>query len=256
MISSYRGLLLSSSQTSTHYSNPLLLLFNKRGDILLPLQNLRALRDDMRKKGWTIDSFRFPFNGVNYIVLVILYLPGEKKDQYALVKLDFLHPKDFKYYLPVPANSIRLFVDDHVLRDFFRLPELEFPGNAILTLIRQLGYCTPTKVNTAKHPTEKEAIIYSLSDGNSEDAEKLYCFAVKRNPVLINKETNTHRQLKRSAYNDHKTKILRSSLYQKLGKDDTISFCYSNDPTMDHPDEVIIANWLKKKEKEQALQLV
>ena len=53
----------------------------------------------MRKKGWTIDSFRFPFNGVNYIVLVILYLPGEKKDQYALVKLDFLHPKDFKYHL-------------------------------------------------------------------------------------------------------------------------------------------------------------
>lgn len=49
---------------------------------MLPLQNLRALRDDMRKKGWTIDSFRFPFNGVNYIVLVILYLPGEKKDQY------------------------------------------------------------------------------------------------------------------------------------------------------------------------------
>lgn len=46
----------------------------------------------MRKKGWTIDSFRFPFKGVNYIVLVILYSPEEKVDKYALVKLDFLHP--------------------------------------------------------------------------------------------------------------------------------------------------------------------
>lgn len=221
-----------------------------------PLQNLRALRDDMRRKDWKIDSFRFPFNGVNYIVLVILYLPGEKKDQYALVKLDFLYPENFKRHLPVPANSIRLFVADHVLRDFFRLPEREFPGNAILTLIRQLGYCTPTKVNTTKPQTEKKAIIYKLSDGNSEDAEKLYCFAVKRNPVLIDKETRKPRQLKRSVYNDRKTKILRSSLYQKLGKDDTISFCYCNDPKMDYPDEVIIDNWLKKKEKEQVLQLV
>ena len=31
---------------------------------------------------------------------------------------------------------------------------------------------------------------------------------------------------------------------------------YSNDPEKDYPDEVIIANWLKKKEKEQALQLI
>ena len=60
-----------------------------------PLQNLRSLRDDMREKGWIIDSFRFPFNGVNYIVLVILYLPGEEKG-YALLKLDFLHPDNFK----------------------------------------------------------------------------------------------------------------------------------------------------------------
>ena len=79
---------------------------------------------------------------------------------------------------------------------------------------------------------------------------------MKRNPVLIDKETNKPRQLKRSAYNDRKTQILRNSLYQKLGKDDTISFCYSDDPEMDYPDEVIIANWLKKKGKEQALQLI
>ena len=62
--------------------------------------------------------------------------------------------------------------------------------------------------------------------------------------------------MKRSAYNDRKTKALRYSLYQKLGKDDTISFCYSDDPKMDYPDEVIIDNWLKKKEKELNLQPV
>ena len=210
----------------------------------------------MRKKGWIIDSFRFPFNGVNYIVLVILYLPGEEKG-YALLKLDFLHPEDFKYHLLVPANSNGLICGAMDLRIFFKIPpDYEHLGDALRTLTRELGYCTPTKVNTAKSQTEKQVIVYELSDGNGEDAEKLYCFAVKRNPVLIDKQTNEPRQLKRSAYNDRKTQILRPSLYQRLGIDDTLSFCYSNDPEMDYPDEVIIDNWLKNKEKELNLQPV
>ena len=220
---------------------------------MLPLSNLRALRDDMRKKGWIIDSFRFLFHEVNYIVLVILYLPGEEKDQYALVKLDFLHPANFNNHLLVPANSLHLIEDDFVLRKFFDLPEADHPGNALLTFTKQLGYSAPTKVNPSKPPVEKKAIIHKLSDGNSEDAEKLYCFAVKRNPVLIDRETGKPRQMRRSTYNDRKTRVLRSSLYQKLGKDDTISFCYSNDPEMDYPDEVIMDNWLKKKEKGRTL---
>ena len=210
----------------------------------------------MRKKGWTIDSFRFPFKGVNYIVLVILYLTGEEKG-YALVKLDFLHPEDFKYHLLVPANSNGLICGAMDLRIFFKIPpDYEHLGDALRTLTRELGYCTPTKVNTAKSQTEKQAIVYELSDGNSEDAEKLYCFAVKRNPVLMDKQTNEPRQLKRSAYNDRKTQILRPSLYERLGIDDTLSFCYSGDPKMDYPDEVIIDNWLKNKEKELDLQPV
>ena len=210
----------------------------------------------MRKKGWTIDSFRFPFKGVNYIVLVILYLTGEEKG-YALVKLDFLHPEDFKYHLLVPANSNGLICGAMDLRIFFKIPpDYAHLGDALRTLTRELGYCTPTKVNTAKSQTEKQAIVYELSDGNSEDAEKLYCFAVKRNPVLIDKQTNEPRQLKRSAYNDRKTQILRPSLYERLGIDDTLSFCYSGDPKMDYPDEVIIDNWLKNKEKELDLQPV
>ena len=221
-----------------------------------PLHNLRSLRDDMRKRGWTIDSFRFPFNGVNYIVLVILYLPGEEKG-YSLLKLDFLHPEDFKYHLLVPANSNGLICGAMDLRIFFRIPpDYEHLGDALRTLTKQLGYCTPTKVNTSKSQTEKQAIIYELSDGNSEDADKLYCFAVKRNPVLMDKETNEPRQSKRSSYNDRKTRIFRPTLYEKLGKDDTLSFCYSNDPEMDYPDEVIIDNWLKNKEKELNLQPV
>ena len=107
----------------------------------------------MKEKGWTIDSFRFLFKEVNYIVLVILYSPGEEKG-YALVKLDFLHPDNFKHHLLVPANSRRLICDAMDLRIFFRIPpDYEHLGNALRTLTKQLGYCTPTKANTAKSQT-------------------------------------------------------------------------------------------------------
>lgn len=222
-----------------------------------PLQNLRFLRADMQRKGWTIDSFRFPFREVNYIVLAILYSPEEAKEKYALLKLDFLHPENFKHHLLVPANSNGLMADAMELRIFFRIPpDYEHLGDALRTLTRELGYCTPTKVNTEKSQTEKKAIVYKISVENSDDAEKLYCFAVKRNPVLWDKEANTPRQLKRSANNDRKTQFLRPTLYEKLGKDDTLSFCYSNNPKMDYSDEVIIDNWLKNKEKELNLQPV
>ena len=50
-----------------------------------PLENLHALKADMEKNGWVIDSFKFHFKKVDYIVLVILYVPDEPRPQYALL---------------------------------------------------------------------------------------------------------------------------------------------------------------------------
>ena len=153
-----------------------------------PLQNLHSLRNDMRDKGWIIDSFRFLFNKVNYIVLVILYLPGEYKDQYALLKLDFLHPEDFKHHLLVDANAKGLMEDARELRIFFKIPpDYKHLGDALKTLTKQLGNCIPQKVSESKSQPEKQAMVYELSNKDSEDSEKLYCYAVRRNPVVQDK---------------------------------------------------------------------
>lgn len=221
-----------------------------------PLQNLHLLKKDMEEKGWIIDSFRFPFNNVNYIVLVILYEPGEQKKQFALVKLDFLHPENFKNHLLVPTNAVGLMAEAMVLRKFFRIKEYEKLGDALRYLTNQIGSCIPTKVCNTKSDPEQKAMIYSLSCSDSEDPEKIYCYAVRRNPKVLDKKTGELIQRKRTPYNDNKTRLRRESLYQLLGNEDTISFCYSNDPKLDYPDEVIMDNWVKNKEKEQALQLI
>ena len=84
-----------------------------------PLENLHALKMDMEAKGWVIDSFKFRFKNINYIVLVILFGPNDHKERYALVQLYFLNAKNFNHHLLVSANANGLMICAEELRRFF-----------------------------------------------------------------------------------------------------------------------------------------
>lgn len=84
-------------------------------------------------------------------------------------------------------------------------------------------------------------MVISLSKSDGEDVNKIYCFKVKRNPL---KSNNTLGQ--RTPYNDNKTRLLRPTLYEKLGKETNISFCYSKNPEDEKSDDEILANWAQK----------
>ena len=213
-----------------------------------PLQNLHTLKADMEQKGWVVDSFRFNFKKIDYIVLVMLFGPDERKDQYALVQLDFLNAKNFNHHLLVSANAGGIMLSAEELRRFFGIHYAENLGDILQQFTNLLGYHIPEKVYNTKSKNERQAIVHALSKKDGEEANKVYCYAVKRNPSIPDAATGTCRQLKRSIYNDNKTRLLRGSLYQKLGKDPTISFCYSEDPEKELADERIIANWSKKQQ--------
>lgn len=214
-----------------------------------PLQNLHSLKADMEQKGWVIDSFKFRFKKIDYIVLVILFGPDDQKEQYALVQLDFLNAKNFDNHLLVSANAGGLMIGAEELRMFFGIRYKPNLGEILQQFATELGFHIPETVSSAKSSIEKQAIVHTLNKKDGEDANKVYCYAVKRNPTMLDTATGASRQLKRSAYNDNKTRLLRGPLYKKLGKDPTISFCYCDDPEKDYPDEVIIENWIKNKSK-------
>ena len=211
-----------------------------------PLENLHALKADMEKNGWVIDSFKFHFKKVDYIVLVILYVPDEPRPQYALLQLDFLDAKNFQRHLLVPANAQKLMTDAKIIREFFDIKYEENLGEILLQFSRLLGKFIPDRVNTQKSQTEKEAMVYTLSKKDSDDPSRIYCYAVKRNPTAKDRLTGIVRQQRRSPYNDNKTRVLRRTLYNRLGGDDTLSFCYSDDPSKSRTDEEIISNWASK----------
>lgn len=215
-----------------------------------PLQNLHSLKADMEKKGWIIDSFKFRFKNIDYIVLVILFGPDDPKEQYALVQLDFLNAKNFENHLLVSANAGGLMIGAEELRMFFGIRYKPNLGEILQQFAEELGYHIPETVSESKSKIEKQAIVRTLSRKDNEDTNKLYCYAVKRNPTILDQLTGVRRQLTRSAYNDNKTRLLRGPLYKKLGKDKTLSFCYCDDPEKDYSDEVIIENWIKNKSKD------
>ena len=211
-----------------------------------PLENLHALKADMEKNGWVIDSFKFHFKKVDYIVLVILYVPDEPRPQYALLQLDFLDAKNFQRHLLVPANAQKLMTDAKIIREFFDIKYQENLGEILLQFSTWLGKFIPDRVNTQKSQTEKEAMVYTLSKKDSDDPSRIYCYAVKRNPTVKDRLTGIVRQQRRSPYNDNKTRVLRRTLYDRLGSDNTLSFCYSDDPTKSRTDEEIVSNWASK----------
>lgn len=213
-----------------------------------PLQNLHTLKADMEQKGWIIDSFKFNFKKIDYIVLVILFGPDEHKEPYALVQLHFLNAKNFNHHLLVSANAGGLMISAEKLRRFFGIHYAENLGDILQQFTALLGYHIPEKVYDAKSKIEREAIIHTLSGKDGEDASKVYCYDVRRNPSVPDAATGTRRQFKRSAYNDNKTRLLRGPLYEKLGKDDTLSFCYSDDPEKELSDAQIIANWSERQQ--------
>jgi hypothetical protein len=69
------------------------------------LENLKSLKADMQNKGWVISSFCFNYENSEYIALVILYQPNETKQEFGLLKIDFLRANDISQHLLTEANA-------------------------------------------------------------------------------------------------------------------------------------------------------
>lgn len=202
--------------------------------------NLKELKNDMENKGWSIDSFLFHYKQVQYVVLVKLYHEKEKKPQYALVKMEFINAENCS--ITIPTNS-RGFMTDIVstteIRNFFGVEYQENIGEFMQQFHTYLAGFIPKEVRENKTSREERCMVNSLSESDGEEADRIYCYKVRRNPVVNN------RQQVRSIYNDNKTRLLRRTLYEEYETDDTISFCYTDDKTKEKTDIEIKTNFAK-----------
>jgi len=196
-------------------------------------ENLKILKQDMENHGWIIEAFPFYYNNHDYIVLVKLYQNGDEKPQYALLEVEILNKNNINNNLIVPVNINGFMTDARTLREFFNINYVENIGDILRQFNEYFSGFIPTKINMNKSSDLETVMISSLSKSDSQDPNKIYCFALKRNP-----DGKT-----RSPFNDNKSRLLRPKLYEKFKNDKTVSFSYSSIKEKEKSDEEIINNF-------------
>lgn len=201
------------------------------------LNNLKNLYEDLKNNKWTICSFIFIYKGVRYVVLVKRFVGSEKRiSEFALLKLHFINQFNENNELQLEANSKGLIIPDKkMFRAFFGIEYSNNLGDIIKQFTSYLSGFVPTQIPKQISESEKSAMVKSLSHSDSENPNKIYCFAVKRN-----------QQGKRSEFNLDKTRLLRHNLYRYFKDDESISFCYSEEQEKERSDIDIIEKFSLK----------
>ena len=203
----------------------------------LPLRNLKALRDAMRKQGWVVTCFDFTYKQRGYYVTVTDYINTPKPDDFALVHLCFMRKTDITDSLSVPANQGGLMVEAQTLREFFGIEWVENLGDILHQFTEQFGKWIPVEIKDLSEG-QKKAVVRQLGTSDaSDDPDKIYCIDVRRSGKKSDGSLK-----KRSPFNSQKSEFLRPELYAKFKDDLNLRFCYSVDPSAEKTDRQIIAS--------------
>lgn len=116
------------------------------------------------------------------------------------------------------------------LRTYFEIEFFLNLGDILSQFADRFNEFIPVKVPKSYFNDQKKAMVASLSKSNSEDSNKIYCFAVKRNA----------KGSKKIEFNGNKAHLLRSFLFENYKNDDSISFCFSNNKEDERTDSEIM----------------
>lgn len=198
----------------------------------LALSNVKELLKSLRDNNWYITAFDFSYNGYEYVVVFEDLREIDRGTKYYAVMLTFIDKNDEERVLETYANSFDFQVNDEEIKKYFRIGGNRSYGNPILTLYCQLNEIMPTEYS----PLQKKyyRTVLEVID-KREHNEGFCCYKARHNGKKANGE-----QIYRSAKNTAKTKLLRESLFKRIGSDKTISFCYRQENELS--DSQIISN--------------
>lgn len=198
----------------------------------LALSNVKELLKSLRDNNWYITAFDFSYNGYEYVVVFEDLREIDRGTKYYAVMLTFIDKNDEERVLETYANSFDFQVNDEEIKKYFRIGGNRSYGNPILTLYCQLNEIMPTEYS----PLQKKyyRTVLEVID-KREHNEGFCCYKARHNGKKANGE-----QIYRSAKNTAKTRLLRESLFKRIGSDKTISFCYRQENELS--DSQIISN--------------
>ncbi|MDN4526417.1 DUF6037 family protein [Fictibacillus fluitans] len=207
-----------------------------------PLENLKILRDELKQRNWAVEAFLFQYKKQEFIVLVKVYSDEEKKEsKYAIVKLEFIKRGDRKESFCTYADLYKIYIPNMKLfREFFGIEYADNLGDIIQQFTQYFSTFIPNKLTGNKAALLMNAITEYLNKTDSDSSKGTYCFGLKRNGI---KKDGTAKQ--RSSENNQKAALLKPQLF-KLIKDNTISFCFSEDPKRESTDDEILQRFAQR----------
>lgn len=203
------------------------------------LKKLVSLTQDMKEKDQYITAFLFTFVKKEYMVYVYRFSDKlVRVNPYARVLLKIIEVDNPTNILISEANVQGLLASAKEIREFLGLQYTTQIGDAIRAFIRALGQAMPARVgnNTDR---EKKIIAHTFSD-DVEESEKIYCTRVRRNPEGYH----------RTEANAKKAELLVPEIYRQFQTDETISFCFSADPTLERTKNEIMLDFARRKGEE------
>lgn len=209
--------------------------------------SFKLLKEDMERLGWVglgwvIEAFLFKYKNYTYIVLAKLYQEHERKPKFALMKAEFIRQDDASINKIFPVNSSGFDATPKELREFFCIEYGSNIGDILKQFNEYFSQFIPEQVTLNKPDLLKASMVRSLSESDSEDPNRLYCFDARRNG-------GDGGDGKRTKFNDNKTRLLRPTLYSLLKDEQTVSFFYSVDSHQEESDEEILTKFSQRKVK-------
>lgn len=200
-----------------------------KGDVIMSLAmpNIKTLLAKIREKDWYITAFPFAFCGKEYAVVFEDLREIDRGTRYFAVCLTFIDINDENHRLETYVNAYRFNKSDEELIQFFGIvPQGRENGNMIWQLYNALNDATPDEYRPIK-PRYKDYVAKTID--RRENNEGFCCYMARHNGKDSHGE-----QIYRSAKNTAKTRLLREALYNLLGEDRTISFCYRQENELDN----------------------
>lgn len=196
---------------------------------------LKSLLQDMKNKGWCIETFPFEFNGKNCIAIL---RPSEDKDKpKKFAELEFIKADNINSSIMAYADFFK--VSFYLANDFYAFfeikPSIETSGGRIFSTFSEYfsKFIPEVKTDYAQKPKiEKELIVAKVEKDKSNH---IYCYDVHRTGEKENGEPK-----QRSIENDNKARMLRPNLYEKFKQDRNFSFFFSDKREDEKTDEAIM----------------
>lgn len=192
----------------------------------LAMPKIKTLLAKIRENDWYITAFSFDFYGNEYVVVFEDLREIDRGTKYFAVCLTFIDINNVNHILETYVNAYGFNKSDEELIEFFGIvAQGQRGGNIIWQLYNELNAATPDEY----HPIEERHKGYVISTIDRRENNEGFCCYMARH----NGKDSHGEQIYRSAKNTAKTRLLRESLFNLLGNDKTISFCYRQENELD-----------------------